>query len=107
MLIATLLLATAPTQPRIGAVVHARGAGNLTCATAFLPKYRTATENWIAGFWAAWDMAQIKVADPVAANSDLNGIVAEVDKICRDQPSSGLILAVLSARRAVKARNAK
>lgn len=105
VIIASLILAAAaPAQSRVGTVVHARGAGTLTCATAFLPENRVATSNWIAGYWAAWDMAQINVADPLAPNSDLNGIVGEVAKVCRDEPSSGLLGAVLVARKAVKAR---
>jgi hypothetical protein len=76
----------------------------MTCATAFLPQNRVATENWIAGYWAAWDMAMINSADPLAPGSDLNGIVGEVEKVCRGEPSSGLLEATLLARKAVKAR---
>jgi hypothetical protein len=106
MLFASLLIAAAapPSHPRIGTVIQARGAGTLTCATAFLPQNRIATENWIAGFWAAWDMSQINVADPLAPNSDLNGVAGEVERVCREEPSTGLLEAVLLARKAVKAR---
>jgi len=106
MMMLLLALAAQVAQPRVGTVVQARGAGTLTCATAFLPENRAATENWIAGFWAAWDMARIREADPAAGNSDLNGIVGEVEKVCRDQPSSGLLGAALMARQAVVARSA-
>jgi hypothetical protein len=100
-----LLLATVTQTGPVGpTVVHPRGAGEMTCATAFLPANRAAAENWIAGFWAAWDMSQIKVATPVAQSADLNGIVGEVDKVCRDEPSTKLIWATISARKAVKAR---
>ncbi|EHJ61454.1 hypothetical protein NSU_1616 [Novosphingobium pentaromativorans US6-1] len=34
----------------------------------------------------------------------MNGIVGEVEKICREKPSSSLIFATLDARQAVKAR---
>lgn len=84
--------------------VNVRGNGVLTCATAFRPENRGGTENWIAGYWAAWDMSQIKVANPLAPGSDLNGIVGEVEKICRNEPSNTLLLATLKARNAVKAR---
>jgi len=90
-----------------GTVVQARGAGALTCATAFLPQNRIATENWIAGYWAAWDMARIASEKPLAANADLAGIVGEVEKVCRDEPSSTLLIATLTARKAVKARWSK
>jgi hypothetical protein len=93
-----------PKQARVGAVINPRGAGVMTCATAFLPENRAATANWIAGYWAAWDMAQINVADPVAASADLNGIVGEVERVCREEPSTGLLGAVLVARKAIKAR---
>lgn len=100
-----LAVAATPTHHGgVGTIVNVRGAGLLTCATAFLPQNRVPTENWIAGYWAAWDMAEINVADPVAASSDLNGIVGEVEKVCRDEPSTGLLAAVLMARKAVKAR---
>ncbi len=106
ILLITLLMAAAPaTHSRVGTVVQARGAGVMTCATAFRPENRVATENWIAGYWAAWDMAQINVADPVAAKADLNGIVGEVERVCRDEPSTGLLAAVLLARKAVKTRS--
>lgn len=104
-LIVSFALAAMPTPHlRVGAVVNARGAGALTCATAFLPENRVATENWIAGFWVAWDMSQITVADPLAPNADLNGIVGEVERVCRDEPSSGMLRASLAARNNVKAR---
>ena len=101
---AYMLLAAATADPAIGRVVNPRGPGRLTCATAFLPENRAATENWIAGFWAAWDMSQITKAEPLAGSSDLNGIVGEVEKVCREKPSSSLIFATLDARQAVKAR---
>lgn len=104
-LLAFALAGAAPTHPRVGAIINPRGAGLLTCATAFLPQNRVATENWIAGYWAAWDMAQIKVAKPLAPGSDLNGIVGEVEKVCREQPSTTLLLATLTARNAVKDRD--
>lgn len=105
VLLFTLMMAAAePVQSRVGTVIQARGAGVLTCATAFRPENRLAAENWIAGFWVAWDMAQIKVADPLAPGADLNGIVGEVEKVCRDEPSTGLFRAALEARKAVKAR---
>ena len=101
-----LIMAAVQPQPlsKVGTVVQARGAGALTCATAFRAENRTATENWIAGFWVAWDMAQIKVAEPLAAGADLNGIVGEVERVCREEPSTGLLSAALIARKAVKAR---
>lgn len=101
---APILLAASTADPAIGRVVNPRGPGNLTCATAFLPENRAATENWIAGFWAAWDMSQITKAEPLAGSSDLNGIVGEVEKVCREQPSTGLLFATLDARQAVKVR---
>lgn len=101
--IAGLLLA-AQSHSNVGTVVQARGAGSLSCATAFLPQSRLATENWIAGFWAAWDMAMIKTDKPVAGGADLAGIVGEVEKVCRNEPSSGLLFATMAARKAVKAR---
>ena len=100
-----LLAASQSPHAGTGAVVKARGVGVLTCATAFLPENRYATENWIAGYWAAWDMARINVADPLAPNADLNGIVGEVEKVCREEPSTGLVLATLSARKAVQDRS--
>ena len=80
-----LLLAASP--PRRLAVLSGRngyrrtraGPGRFTCATAFMPENRAATTNWVAGFWAAWDMSQIGTAPPIAAASDLNGIVGEVE----------------------------
>ena len=104
IILAAIIFATALPDPAIGRVVKARGAGTMTCATAFLPDNRRATENWIAGFWASWDMSQIDEAEPLAANSDLNGIVGEVEKVCRDKPSVGLLYATLEARSTVKAR---
>jgi hypothetical protein len=104
MIMSLIVAAAQPAAPGVGTVVQARGAGVFTCATAFLSENRVATENWIAGYWAAWDMAQINVAEPVAANSDLNGIVGEVEKVCRAEPSTTLLFAVLSARKAVKER---
>lgn len=108
LFLALTFLANSPANAGIGRVVNPRGAGLLTCATAFLPENRLASENWIAGFWTAWDMAKINQAEPLAGRSDLNGIVGEVEKICREQPSSSLLFATLGARRAVKLReNAK
>jgi|JI6StandDraft_1071083.scaffolds.fasta_scaffold71749_4 hypothetical protein len=104
LVFAPLLLAAITADPAIGRVVHPRGAGKWTCATAFLPENRPSTENWIAGFWGAWDMAQITNSEPLAGYSDLNGIVGEVEKICKEKPSSSLTFATLEARRAVKAR---
>ena len=102
--LASILLAASNADSAIGRVVNPRGPGNLTCATAFLSENRSATENWIAGFWAAWDMSQVTKAEPLAGSSDLNGIVGEVEKVCRDNPSSSLVFATLDARQAVKAR---
>ncbi len=99
-----ILLAASIADPALGRVVNPRGPGSLTCATAFLPENRAATENWIAGFWTAWDMSQINKAEPLAGSADLNGIVGEVEKICREQPSTSLVFATLDARQAVKAR---
>ena len=104
VIFAAIIFAAALPDGAIGRVVKARGAGTITCATAFLPDNKLATENWVAGFWAAWDMSQITQADPLAANSDLNGIVGEVEKVCRDKPSLGLLIATLEARSIVKAR---
>lgn len=101
--LASILFAAATSAQPVK-TVQARGAGNLTCATAFTPEYYTMTENWIAGFWAAWDMSQINRSPPLASGSDLNGIVGEVQKICRDKPSLALLLATLEARSAVKTR---
>jgi hypothetical protein len=84
--------------------VNVRGNGVLTCATAFQAENREGTANWIAGYWAAWDMSQVNVARALAPSSDLNGIVGEVEKVCRDEPSNTLLLATLKARNAVKAR---
>ena len=47
-------------------------------------------------------MAEINVADPVAPNADLKGVVGEVQKVCRDEPSSKLARASLLAREAFK-----
>jgi hypothetical protein len=100
-----MLAAAQPTQPRLGMVVQARGAGALTCATAFLPKNRVATENWIAGYWAGQDLSEIGVKDPVAPNADLKAIVGEVRKVCRDEPSSKLFRASLLARAVIEFRS--
>ena len=102
--LAPIILAVSTTDPAIGRVVNPRGPGKLTCATALLTENRSATENWIAGFWAAWDMSQISESEPLAGASDLNGIVGEVEKVCREQPSTSLVFATLDARQAVKAR---
>jgi hypothetical protein len=59
LLLSALIAVPQPSQSRVGTVIHARGAGELTCATAFLAENRVATENWIAGYWVAWDMSQI------------------------------------------------
>ncbi|MBM0169663.1 hypothetical protein [Altererythrobacter sp. C41] len=88
----------------IGRTVDARGVGATTCVTALMPDNRVAAENWIAGFWAAWDMSQITTAEPLAPNSDLNGIVGEVEKVCREKPSISLLFATLEARSIVKTR---
>lgn len=103
-LIALLLAAQAPENGGIGTIINPRGAGLLSCATAFLPENRVATANWIAGYWVAWDMAQIRVAKPLAGGSDLNGIVGEVERVCRQTPSSSLWGATTEARNEVKAR---
>lgn len=84
--------------------VNVRGNGVLSCATAFLPENSAGTEEWIAGFWAAWDMAEIHRAKPVAPTSDLNGILGEVRKVCGDQPSTPVVKAVLTARKNIAAR---
>lgn len=76
----------------------------MTCVTALQAENRTASENWIAGYWAAWDMAQINNSAPLAPTSDLNGIVAEVERECRNAPSSSLVSATMAARSAVQAR---
>lgn len=102
--LASILLAASTADPAIDRVVNPRGPGNMTCATAFKPENRAATEYWIAGFWAAWDMSQITKAEPLAGSSDLNGIVGEVEKVCRDKPSTSLLFATLDARQAVKTR---
>lgn len=102
--LAPILLVVSAADPAIGRVVNPRGPGSLTCATAFLPEHRAATANWIAGFWTAWDMSQITKSEPLAGSSDLNGIVGEVEKICREQPSTSLLFATLDARQAVRAR---
>jgi len=95
-----MLGAAAAPQPS----VNVRGNGVLTCTTAFLPENRAGTANWIAGYWAAWDMSQIKVARPLAPSSDLNGITGEVEKVCREEPSNTLLFATLKARNEVKGR---
>lgn len=105
LIISVALAAAQPTQPRLGRIIQMRGAGALTCADAFLHKNRFATANWIAGYWAAWDLAEINEADPVAANADLKSIVGEVEKVCRDEPSSGLVRASLLAREVIKSRS--
>lgn len=103
-----ILAAAAPSpQSRAGLTVNVRGVGNMTCVTAFLPENQAITESWIAGYWAAWDMSQINAADPIASDSDLNGLVGEVEKVCRDQPSSSLLFATMNARNAVKERDEK
>jgi len=115
MFVTALLMALAPAPAReptppinpSGTVVKARGNGNMSCDTAFLPENRAGTENWIAGNWAAWDMARIKVAEPVAASADLHGIVGEVEAICRAEPSSALLFAVMEARKTIIQRWSK
>lgn len=105
LIISLLLAATQPTQPRLARVIQVRGAGALTCATAFSPKNRVATENWIAGYWAGRDLAEINAEDPVAPNADLKAIVSEVRKVCLDEPSSKLSRASLLARAAIEFRS--
>jgi hypothetical protein len=100
LVMTAMLAAAAAPQPS----VNVRGNGVLTCATAFLAENRAGTANWIAGYWAAWDMSQINAASPLAPGSDLNGIAGEVEKICREEPSSTVLLATLKARSEVKAR---
>lgn len=84
--------------------VNVRGNGVLTCATAFLPENSAGTGEWIAGFWAAWDMAEIHRAKPVAQASDLNGILGEVRKVCEDQPSTPIVKAVMATRKVIASR---
>lgn len=81
-----------------------RGIGTESCATAFQAENRVQTESWIAGFWAGWDMASINTQMPVAPRSDFNGIAGEVEKVCREEPSTSLVSAVMAARVAVAAR---
>lgn len=103
-MIATVLLLVMATQGP-GATVNVRGVGAMTCATALQAENRVASENWIAGYWAAWDMARIGKAAPLAPTSDLNGIVAEVERECRSAPSHSLVMATMAARVAVQARS--
>jgi len=115
MIVSALMIAMIAAQPAkltpprnpVGTVVKARGNGNMSCATAFLQENRLATENWIAGHWAAWDMAMMKVAEPVAASADLNGIVGEVEVVCRAEPSTTLLFAVIDARKKITERWSK
>lgn len=104
IIMTALLVAAQVSPPRAGVVVQARGAGKFSCATAFLLENHIATENWIAGFWTAWDMARVNEADPAAASADLDGIVGEVKKVCRDQPSATILSAALLARHSVLLR---
>lgn len=103
--LAALLFAAGTYNPE-GTILDPRGAARFTCVTALLPENRSAAAEWIAGFWMGWDMAMVKEHPPLAINSDLNGIVGEVEKVCRDRPSTSLLFATLEARKAVKARDA-
>ena len=108
LVFATILALAPPDRLKynpVGQVVNIRGTGMSTCATAFLAANRSATEEWIAGFWAAWDMAGIKNAAPVARDSDLAGIFGEVELACKAQPSSKLWQATLEARSIVSKRD--
>lgn len=106
-MILTMVLAAATPSHGVGATVNKRGAGIMSCATAFLSENRVGTENWIAGYWTAWDMARIVTDDPIAGSSDLAGIVGEVEVVCKTKPSSSLLLATMEARNNVKGRESR
>jgi hypothetical protein len=100
------LTAAAMPHPKSGMVMQARGAGALTCAAAFQLQSRVATENWIAGFWSASDLVLITKADPIARSASLGQIVAEVEKLCSDEPGAGLLSVILKARELARLREA-
>jgi hypothetical protein len=65
-----------------------------SCATVLLPdgKLDQASRWWALGYWSGQNAAG--KSRRVGSQSDGNGIIAEIEKLCRDQPSMSLISAV-------------
>ena len=68
---------------------------NISCASALHPadKFESDIRSWVLGFWSGQNFEGRAL---VGRNTDSNGIVGEVEKVCRSQPSMLFISAVRS-----------
>lgn len=89
LIVLILLLATATAANSTSKVF---GVGNESCATSFQSQYLYQTKAWIMGFWSA---RNVDADASVGSTTDLNGIVGEVEIICKKHPSKALLIAVM------------
>lgn len=61
------------------------GIGRLSCAT-WTPTTGSSEQNWLFGFWSALNETN-PINRAVGSRTDGAGIVEEVRKVCRDDPS--------------------
>ena len=61
------------------------GIGRLSCAT-WTPATEGSEQNWLFGFWSALNETN-PINKAVGSRTDGSGIVEEVRKVCRDDPS--------------------
>ena len=94
-----VMLIAAPAFPTAAAqtpVVHIYGMGLRSCATWLTERgFRVSGDQWLLGFWSAYNMATGK---DVAGTSDGGGLVGEVELVCKASPSLTLVNAALRAR---------
>lgn len=95
---ASLVLAgTARTQAQPAAPgLQVYGPGSASCATYLGDRsLRINADGWILGFWTGFNFAN-EANHLVGITSDSRGIVGEVARICRSQPSVPLYMTVKS-----------
>lgn len=65
----------------------------ISCATALQPegKFDQSLRWWALGYWSGQNAANHALT---GLNTDPNGIIGEIEKLCRDQPSMLFISAV-------------
>jgi hypothetical protein len=70
------------------------GVGNDSCATAFRRENLIQSQAWIYGFWSGRNSER---RASVGFSTDANGIVGEVERLCRLSPSTALVIAATVA----------
>lgn len=86
-----------------GAPANVFGFGHYSCARWLAePEVKAVGSNWVLGLWSGMNL---KAADGTTGHStDWQGIVGEVEKVCRREPSLTLIAATMQAYDVLKAK---